>query len=219
MSLPIAYTKKALIQRIRKHVSNGFPSDDFAPSENEILLYIDQAVAYTLVGMAYANAKIEGSLAIPEAYILTYKLSGITQDNDTGYWVVDLPQPPISLPLGYSVNQVYFAQNANKRLDASPISNKRLSYRFTLPMPDGMFYWVENQKLWLWATNNMPLINIGNLYVQMPCVRTADVNEVMPLPSDAIQGVFDTVVKELMQRYQVPQDIIKDDLPAGNKSS
>lgn len=216
----IPYTKKMFLQRIRKHVSDTrLISDSFSASDKEILLYLDSALAVTMIGQVYNNAKIEGNIAVPEAYLTTYSLTSPVSDTDTGYWFSSLPQPPVSLPLGYSINRVYFTDpQMGISQDAIPIKAKRLSYRMNLPMPTGVRYWVENKLLWLAASNNQSLANT-NLKVQMIKTRTDDVNEDMALPDDAIEGIFTKVVQMLLQRYGVPKDIIQDNLPAGNKSS
>src|ERR1700742_1324044 len=117
----IDYTKAQLLERIKKHVSDGFGGDDISVADEEFLLYIDSALAYRMVGQVYENAKIDGNLAMPEAYLTTYLISTISQDSATGYWYVTLPQPPVSLPLGYSINRVYSASNGSVSQDFFPI--------------------------------------------------------------------------------------------------
>ena len=215
----LPYTKKLFVQRIRKHISNKrFSSDDFGVSDNEINLYIDQAIAARIVGKAYENAKVTGALAVDEAFLVTYSLA-TTQDAVTQEWVATLPQPPVGLPLGYSVNRVYFSTDGGYiTLDAIPIEAKRTGYRDLLPMPSGIFYRVVNKELRLKAAEGENLYNY-TVYVEMPSARTTDVDAVMNLPENEIQTVFDMVIKELAQRYGMPMDIIKDDLGAGNKNS
>lgn len=219
MSTAVPYTKKQLVQRILKHVSDGFPNASTTVSYNQVLLYIDQALAYSLIGSVYANAKLEGSLAVPEAWIFTYQLTALQQDAVTNYWYSTLPQPPLSLPLGYSVNRVYFA-NAIDGIgnDALPIKAKRLGYRNNMPMPFGVRYWVEGNKIWLAASNGTSLLN-QNCYVQMPITRTMDIDEDLNLPDDQIEAIFNNVVMKINQRLQEPKDVVLDNLPSGNKSS
>jgi hypothetical protein len=218
MASIVPYTKKMLAQRIIKHINDGYPKSEFATTLKETILYIDQAIAFFIVGKAYENAKLEGVLVTPEAFLRTYTLSALSQDSITKYWNTTLPQPPLSLPLGYSVTRVYTAQNGTPSRDFIPIRNKRLGYRFNLPTYAAVFYWVENEKLWLWSTDNSPLSDY-TIYVQMPSSRTEDENDTMALPDDIIQPVFDKVVSEILQRIGTPKDIIKDDLTQGNKSS
>lgn len=214
----IIYSKLQLIQRIKKHIADGFPNSSFSATDNEVLLYIDEALAFNLIGQVYANAKIEGALAVPEAYLVTYNLT-LSQDMVTGYWFSALPQPPVSLPLGYSISRVYPAMSQyGEGQDFVAIKAKRVSYRKNLPLPPTGRYWVENKKIWFAASDNTSLLGIP-FYVQMACTRTSDTSEAMNLPDDAIEGIFQNVTQKLIQRMQLPKDIILDNLPAGNKSS
>lgn len=213
MSL-VVYTKTQLIQRIRKHVSNGYSNDDFSCSDKEILLYIDQAAAFNLVGQVWGQAKVEGNIAIPEAYLTTYLLPAAQQDSNTNNWYSTLPQTPISLPLGYSISDAYFASVAfGKSQPIFLIKAKRKTYRDFMPKPTGVLGWVENTRFWLEASDGSPLSGI-NVYVQMAKTRTDDINEVLNFPDDAIEGIFNNVVAKLDQRYGQPKDIIKDDIGA-----
>lgn len=214
----VPYSKLMFIQRIRKHMNNGFPDDAFATSDKEIMLYVDASVAFQIVGLAYQNAKVEGVLAVAEAFLVTFNITSISQDPISGYYFATLPQPPLSLPLGYSVNHVYFADTANGvSQSANPIKAKRLSYRLNMPVPTGIRYWIENNTIWLAASNNYPLLNL-NLYVQMPTARTTDLNAQMNLPDDILENIFNDVVIQLTKRYQEPKDIIDDGVPAGNNT-
>ena len=211
------YTRRALIERVKRHVASGFPNDEFAISDNEILFLIDDAVAFAIKGMAFEHAKIEGVLAVPEAFQITFELDPLVQDTNTGYWYATLPQPPISLPLGYSINQCYFAgAQFGKSSNIMPLSAKRSAYREDLPMPRGTFYWVENDKIWVWATNNQPLSNM-TVFVQMPSPRSESKDDVMNIPEDALTTIWASVTGELLKRYGIPDDVISDGLPAGKK--
>jgi hypothetical protein len=218
MASVVAYRKSMLIERIKRHMNDGFTSSSFGASDREILLYIDEAVAFSLVGQAYEGAKVEGNLVVPEAYLTTYTLS-LSQNVNTGEWYTTLPQPPVSLPLGYSINRVYFASTMDGiSQEVLPISAKRRGYRNNMPRPSGAEYWVENSLLWVTANDGSPLFGL-NLYVNMAKTRSDDINEVMALPDDAIEGIFNKVIVKMTSRLQVPKDIVNDNLPAGNKTS
>lgn len=216
--MAVTYSRKMFIQRIRKHLNNGYANDAWATSDREIMLYIDQAIAFGIVGQAWNNAKLTGVMEVPEAYLITYQLLALTQDPVLMEWYATLPQPPVSLPLGYSINQVYSATTAmGKGINFLPIKGKRVGYREFMPMPSGGSYRVENNTIWLKSNDGYPLLNIP-IYVQMPTSRTSDITQNMNLPDDVIQIIFDTVVQRLIQRYSQPKDIVHDDLPAGNNS-
>lgn len=216
--MAIPYSKKMLIQRIRKHVADGFANDSFSASENEILLYVDQSVAQQIKGAAYENAKVEGMLAIPEAFLVTLQLTSLLQDEASGYWYATLPQPPLGLPLGYSINQVYSkAAGSGVSEPFFMIKAKRVPRRENMPVPTGIRCWIENSFIWFVASNGSSLQGMP-VFVQMPINRTSDVNAPMNLPDDAIENIFNDVTTWLNKRYAEPKDIIADNLPAGNNN-
>lgn len=216
--MAVPYNRKQLIQRIRKHMNNGYANDAWATSDNELMLYIDQAIAFGIVGQAWEYAKLTGVMEVPEAYLVTFLLTNLIQDPVLGEWYSTLPQPPVSLPLGYSITQVYPANNImGKGINFLPIKGKRVAYRENMPFPPGGSYRTEGNIIWLKSNNNYPLLNIP-FYVQMPTSRTSDITQSMNLPDDVIQTIFDSVVQRLVQRYGQPKDIVHDDLPSGNNS-
>ncbi len=219
MASLIAYTKKQLIQRIRQHIANDFPSADFSTTENETLLYIDQALAFNLVGQVYAQAKIEGNIAVPEAYLTTYLLPALQQDSVTKQWYTTLPQPPISLPIGYSIDRGYFANSADGLgKNVFFIKAKRVAYRNSMPRPQGVNASIEGSKIILDASDGSSLLG-QNFYVRMASTRTSSLSDTMNVPDDALEMIFNNVVMKLKDRLQLPKDVIQDDISAGNKSS
>jgi hypothetical protein len=219
MASLITYTKKMLVERIRRHMADNFPDASYSPTVKETLLYVDQALAFGLIGQAFNNAKIEGNLCVPEAYMTTYQLPALQQDPVTKYWYTTLPQPPVSLPLGYSIDEGYFANTSNGiGNQVFWIKQRRVAYRRNLPMPFGVRGWIKGSTVWLAVSDGSSLLN-QNFYVSMASTRTEDLNDVMSLPDDAIEQIFQSVTMKIKDRLQLPKDIIQDDISAGNKSS
>ncbi len=217
--MALGYTWRQLIQRLQRHINDGFPEADFSISDNEMLLYVNEALAYALVGTVYQNAKIEGSLVTPDGFLTTYALPALTKDNITKEWHTTLPQTPLSLPLGHSITQAYFADVVNgKGTQLNFIKAKRVAYRKNMPLQFGVRAWVEGSKIIMEASDGSPLLG-QTLYVTMIGTRTDDLDAVLNVPDDIIQAVFTAVTARLTQRMQLPKDIIKDDIPAGSKTS
>lgn len=221
MATLIPYSWKMLIQRISKHMNNGFPNDAFATTDNEILLYIQQANAFGLVGQTWAGGKVLGYMEMPDAYLATVALPALAEDPVTGDWFTTLPQPPVSLPLGYSINRIYSSSPGNwQNQDVLMLKANRVGRRRNMPSPDSIQGWIDYSNatiLRLRSTDNQPLLDVP-FYAQMPITRVTDVTKPMNLPEDAIEQIFTSVVTKLIQRYQQPKDIVHDDLPAGNNT-
>lgn len=215
----IIYSKKQFIERIFKHLNDGFPGQDWTITEGEMLLYIDSTIPGVLKAQMFENAKITGVLDVPESYLVNYELPITIQNNNTKEWVVTLPQTPLELPTGYDITNVYIADPVNGRSqNAWPIKNKRVAFRDYMPTPSGFSFRLEGQMMYLKTSDGGSLLNY-NLNVQMPVSRTSDVNAPMSLPDGAIEPIFQKTVALILQRYQIPQDVVLDGLPAGNKTS
>ncbi len=200
-------------------MANQFPNDDWVITPNEMLLYINEAMSSGIIGQVYSGAKILGAMEMPEAYIVQFELSALTQDTISGKWTTTLPQPPLSLPLGYSVNRVYPANaSLGQGQDVILLKAKRVGRRKNMPLQFGVYGEIQNKKLILWASNGTPLLN-EVFYVEMPSTRAVNLTDAMPLPDDAAEMIFNKVVARLSNRLQIPHDVIQDGLPAGNKTS
>lgn len=217
--MALLYTWRQLTQRVWRHINNDFPGSDFTVSENELLLYLNEAMSSGIVGQVYGGAKILGTLEMPEAYVLQFQLAALTQDSVTKNWYSTLPQPPLSLPLGYSINRVYFANSVNGQgRDCIAIKAKRVGRRILMPMQFGVRYWVTGKKIWLAASDGSSLLN-EDCYIEMPSTRVTSLTDSANIPDDAIEMIFTKMVARLKERLGLPQDTIQDDLPAGNKAS
>lgn len=208
-----------LIERVTKHLVGNFKGEDWKVTDNEILLYIDAAIPVVMKGQMFENAKLNGLLEVPEAYLLTYELPITTIDANTREWYVSLPQPPLGLPTGYDITRTYVASpETGASRNGFPIKAKRVAFREYMPKPSGFSYRLEGKTMYLSMNDGGSLLNY-NLYVQMPISRTADKTAAMYMPDDAIELVFNKTVAAILQRYGIPQDVVKDNLPPGNKQS
>ncbi len=217
--MALSYSWLQFIVRIEKHFNNDYPGTDFSVTRNELLLYINEAMSFGLVGQVWNGAKLMGTMEVPDAYILQFELAALSQDTVSGYWTTDLPQPPVSLPLGYSINRIYPAtEGFGQGNDVIMIKPKRVGRRKNMPMQFGVRAWVTGQKIWFAASNGSSLLG-QSFYVEMPSTRATNVNDPINLPDDAQAMIFDRVITKLKERLGLPQDIIQDDLPAGRKDS
>lgn len=217
--MALTFSWLQFIQRIRRHINKDFPGADNKVTDNEYLLYLNEAMSFGLVGQIWNGAKVTGTMEVPEAYIVEFELPALTQNTITGKWVTSLPQPPLSLPLGYSVNRVYPANSGDgEGKDVIFLKAKRVGRRRFMPLQFGVYGEFKNSSVTLWASDGSSLLG-QTFYAEMPSTRATSLNDSMNLPDDAQKIVFDMVVARLKERLGLPQDVILDNLPAGNKAS
>lgn len=216
--MAVPYTKAMLIELVKKHMSNGFAGSDWNASDNEILILIDAAIPQVLKGQMFENFKLANVFEVPDAYLLNYEYTISTKDSKD-WWYLTLPQAPLALPSGYDITSVYISSTADGVGDyAYPLKAKRQPFRNLMPKPLGYEYKVEGATLYLKCTNGASLYQ-QTVNVTLPISRTASVSDPLYLPDDAIEPLFQKVVSLLKDRMGIPQDVIQDGLPAGNKTS
>lgn len=217
--MALGYTWRQFVQRLNNHINNDYPGTDFTITENLMLLYINEAMSYGLVGQVWNNAKNLGQMEVPDGYIVKFQLAALTQDSVSGKWLTALPQPPLSLPLGYSVNRVYPATaGLGEGYDVIFLKSKRIGRRKRMPLQFGVYGEFYNSVLRLWESDGGSLLN-QVFYAEMPSTRAVSITDAINLPDDAQKIIFDLVIARLKDRLGIPQDIIQDDLPAGRKDS
>ena len=195
------------ISRIKRYLSNGKPNDDFAVSDNEIILYWQAATATEIKKISYEGYKIEGCLAMADGFDTTYKFTSVTDDADTGDAYVTLPEAPIGLPMGHSVKSVFIGGAGTRSNEFIMVKASQVPYFRNLPKPNGGFCWTEGTRLWLYP--NIFLDDNEKLLVRMISVmndRSAQIN----MPEDSIENVFMSVVAQLAKKLSIPIDIIND---------
>ena len=77
-------TRKVLIEQIRRILYGGVPNDDASISENEINIYLNEALAL-MAKINYTDAiKLDGIETVSDVFYATFSGLAISKDNTTG---------------------------------------------------------------------------------------------------------------------------------------
>jgi hypothetical protein len=191
--------KNQLIERVQRYLSNGLVSDDFAPSKNEISLYINDAIAAVVTKTAKGNYGLDAVLSVPEGVLSRFSFTSFTKDSGTGEWYVTLPDAPLSLPLGYSISDVYFTGTKGRGIPCYAVNQKAESYFRNLPRPTAAYYYIEGGKMYLCDINL--LATDLTLKVVMVSPSSTNDDSTINLSPDLVQEVFNIVVAQMTQRF------------------
>lgn len=204
----MAVTKNILIERIARHLSNGTPSDDFTVSDNEIWLYCLDAIGKLITAKAKESWQMEQVWELSESFYTRLKFTAFMRDDDLDEYYIVLPNPPIGLPLGVSIMDVYLAGKSGKKRSFYPIkANRQAYFNDTVKGKTDAYYSVIGTKLNLIGVELLG--NKDNLYV----VMVSPVSDgTLNLGDDAINDVFIAVLNVIRQRYALPQDNNNDGL-------
>jgi hypothetical protein len=207
-------TYKVFIEQIQRRLQNDFPSNEFTATDNEIALYIFQALATAITTAANQAYAVEGIYTTPEAFITTFRIpaTDFTRDDDTGQYIATLPHPPLNLPLGYSVLAPTLVGKAQKSFPLIAINGYQKGYAFKMAMPEyGIYYEIEGNKMFI-TSEDLELKQSGlklNVSMLSPRGKGSD-DETINAPDDILTQVFDAVIARLTQRVNTPKDTIND---------
>jgi hypothetical protein len=204
-------TRRALIEQIRRLYYGGIPSDDANLTENEVNLYINQAIAY-VAKVNYTDAiKLDGVETVSDAFYSTFKNLAITKDTDTGYYSTTLPHPPVGLSRGYGISSVTFPVSSGVLAKApTPISPREIEFIEQIKIPPSkVFYWAEGNKLWFKSYTNL----VGKFaIVRMVSAENSDTTAELNVPAEYISDMINWILNQLKVRKGMPEDTTNDGL-------
>jgi hypothetical protein len=204
-------TRRTLIEQIRRLYYGGTPSDDATLTENEVNIYINQAIAY-VAKVNYTDAiKLDGVETVSDAFYATFKNLAITKDNDTGYYSTTLPHPPLGLSRGYGISTVTFPViNGALAKAPTPISPRELEFIDQVKSPPSkVFYWAEGNKLWFKSYQNL----VGKFaIVRMVSAENTDLTSELNVPVEYVSDMINWILNQLKVRKGMPEDTTNDGL-------
>ena len=220
MITTITYGK--FVEQIKRFVSNGWPDIADNYTDNEILMYIYQMTAAEIVIASTNNMKYTGFFSTPEGFITNYDFPAnlFNKDANTGYYYVTLPEPPVNLPIGYSIQSPVFVGLGSESFPLIWVQTFQRGYATKLPLPNyGVFCFVQNNTLFL-DTQQQSLFNSG-LTLRVPMLSSRSTTgadtDLMNVSDDQQAAIFDMVVDKLTGRINRPQVLTNDgnNIPIG----
>jgi len=204
-------TRRVLIEQIRRLYYGGVPGDDANLTENEVNLYINQAIAY-VAKVNYTDAiKLDGVETVSDAFYATFKNLTLTLDSDTGYWYASLPHPPLGLSRGYGISSVTFPVSTGLAKAPVAISPREIDIIDNLKKPPSkIFFWAEGGRLYF----KSPYYNLNGKtpIVRMVSAESSDLTAEVNVPGEHISEMINWILNQLKVRKGMPEDTTNDGL-------
>ncbi len=192
-------TRAQLIELIQRDLNNGLPHDDAQVSDNEIGLWLSQAIATVMEERYKASAELESVTYMNDFYYATFKNRSVSKDTDTGYYYFCLPQVPLGLPRGISIAGVYF-KSAEGQLTETvvQIAPQEIDIMRGIPMPKNKIYgWAEGDQFYMMSYKNIKDLKA---IVRMVTTKIEDNDDI---PDNVGAQAADLVIRRLKSRANV----------------
>jgi len=199
-------TRAQLVELIQRDINNGLPMDDAQITDNEISLWLGQAIATVMEERYKKDSEMESITYMNDMYYATFKNRVVSKDSDTGYYYFCLPQVPLGLPRGISIAGVYFKSGEGQLTDTViQIAPQEIDIMRVLPMPKNKIYgWTEGSLFYM-----MSYKNIKDLKAIVRMVTSEATPDSTDIPDNIGLAATDLVIRRLRGRAGF-QDISND---------
>lgn len=207
----MAYTtRQQLIDRILRAYYNGIPTDDAELTNNEVDLYINDAITAVMNRQMMDDYNITGILSVPDGYITTYQLQAPVYDSNTGNYHTTIPHPPMGIPGTAGILGVYFSGGLGQSQPVLYIRPSEMDYFQFMPKPpQAAFYWIEGNEIYFWCRTDLSQ-SPDKVNIRMATNVQSGVNDILSVPPDAVDQIFSLTLQKLMARKGVMQDVTND---------
>lgn len=199
-------TRAQLIELIQRDINNGLPFDDAQITDNEISLWLGQAIATVMEERYKKDAEMESVTYMNDMYYATFKNRTVSKDSDTGYYYLTLPQVPLGLPRGIAIAGIYFKSAEGQLTDTViQIAPQEIDVMRVLPMPKNKIYgWTEGSTFYM-----MSYKNLKDLKGIVRMVTSSVKDDSTDIPDNIGLAATDLVIRRLRSRAGI-QDISND---------
>jgi len=206
--------RKVFIERIRRLIYNGQPSDDATITVGLVNNYLDDAIAFAAKTNYKDNAQLDGIAYVNNSFYTTFKNLSVVSDEQF-VWKISLPQIPIGIGATEGVSTLVFKDSASRQLSypviwlsenqrsfakgMRTIPNKLLAY------PQGGSIFVESTILLSQYTAQATMISGGD---------SSDLDSTLNVPSDYFPMMQQYIVQQLLLEHSQLLDAANDGLDA-----
>lgn len=201
--------RQTLIERLRRMIYGGQPSDDAQITVGFVNNILNDAVAVAAAANYNENFKIQGVEVVSNSFYTTYSNIAVTNDGNFIY-KFELPEIPVGLGINMGVASLRFSDGNLLSFDAIPLNINQVSYlRGRRPIPNKIMYWVEGK----YGYTQSPQYDLTLTTATVRMISggdSTDLTSEINVPSDYYPMMVEYILKQLAIHQQQPQDTSND---------
>lgn len=202
-------TRYSFIERMRRLVYGGQPSDDASISFGLVGKYVDDAIAFAAKQNYKDNLALEQVGYVNNSFYTTFK--GLTVTSDSNFrWVVSLPQIPIGIGDTKGISTLELNDtNGQESFPCIPLNeNQKGYYKSLLPIPNKTLFYYEGNIIYVLTTI---LLNTYTARVSMISGGdSTNMNSIINVPSDYYPMIIQYIRQHLMEERVIEPDTNND---------
>lgn len=195
----------AYIERIRRIIYGGAPSDDAQITVGLVNNLIPDAIASAAAYNYNDNVKMQGVEVVSNSFYTTYKGIPVTFDGNFIYRV-ELPEIPVGLGVNMGVASLRFSDERLVSFDAIPININQASYTPGRRLiPNKVIYWTEGNVGYI----ESPKYDLTQTTATVRMISGGDGSDLssqINVPPDYFPMMDEYIIKKLAIHQAQPQD-------------
>jgi len=207
-------TRRQFIERIRRQIYGGQPSNDAAITVGLVNNYLGDAIALAAKQNWKENIAIEGISYSNNGFCTTFKGIAVTKDENF-LWKVALPHIPVGIGESEGVSILVFKDSSNNQLSQNVVwmnQNQRSFNAGRREVPNKILAYQEGGAIYILSTI---LLSAYTASVTMVSGGdSTDLDSTLNVPSDYLPVMMQYLQSQLLLQRNQPVDATNDGLDA-----
>lgn len=202
------------IERVRRLIYNGQPSDDSVITVGMVNVLLNDAIGIAAKANYKENLSIDGVAYVNNSFYTTFKGLAVTEDSQFVYKVT-LPQIPFGVGNSEGISSLVFKDFESKQLSQSVIwltANQATYFDTMRPIPNKIQALSQGQNVLIKTTLMLDQYTANATMISGGLNN--DLDGELNVPADYLPIMDSYLITKLLQSKQIPIDASNDGLDA-----
>ena len=203
-------TRNFFIERVRRQIYGGMPSDDAEITIGLVNSWLNDAIALAAKQNYKENIAVDGISYVNNSFYTTFKDIAVTKDEQF-LWKVALPQIPLGIGTSEGVSTLVFKDAATNQTSYSVVwlsENQRSYQRGMRAIPNKVLAY--SQGGFVYALSTLLLSDYTATVTMISGGLSTDLTSTVNIPDDYIPVIVEYIKQQLMFERGVPIDDVND---------
>lgn len=206
-------TVRAFIERVRRQIYGGQPSDDASITVGLVRNYLPDAIAVAAKSNYKENVSIEGISFVNNSFYTVFKGISVTKDENF-VWKIKLPQIPVGIGDSEGVSTLQFKDSSTRQISYPVVwlnENQRSFQRGMRVIPNKILAYSQGQFIYAMSTI---LLSEYTATVTMVSGGDLSLDSTINVPPDYFPVMMQYLQQQLLLEKMQPVDSTNDGLDA-----
>lgn len=206
--------RRAYIERIRRQIYGGQPSDDASITVGLVNSYLNDGVALAAKQNYKENIAIDGITFVNNSFYTTFKAIAVTKDENF-LWKVELPQLPLGIGSSEGISTIVFKDTDTGQISYPGVwmSQNQLSFSKGMrAIPNKVLVYSEGK--FVYAQSTIILSEYTATVCMISGGLSTDLGGTVNIPDDYFPTIVEYMKQQLGFERGMPVDATNDGLDA-----